>query len=121
MAKPLGIVAMLTLLISSGTALAGEKPFTKHLELWGVTNSGKLYLETKQGDQYITEFQHCPVNTLKMPNQSPALAILNMERPRAWFDNAYWFDDTGTPTRTFVVSDGRNGRLECLTGPIAKI
>lgn len=120
MAKPIGVVAML-ILLASGPAMAGERPFTKNLEFWGVTNTGKLYLETKRGEQYTAEFKNCPVNTLRKPYHSPASAIKSMERPRAWFDNTHWFDDTGTPSRTFIVSDGRNGRLECVTGAVAKI
>lgn len=121
MAKPLGIVAMLVLLVASGTASAGDRFVTKNLKLWGVTDSGNLYFETKRGEKYIAEIEHCPVNTLKEVSHSPIEDLKNMDNPRAWFDTDYWFTDVNTPSRTFVVSDGRNGQIKCLTGSLAKI
>ena len=72
MVKPLGIVAMLTLLVS-GPAMASEKIFTKQIDVWGVTNSGHLYLQTKSGDKYTAPIQHCPV--LRTRNESIQNAV----------------------------------------------
>lgn len=69
MVKPMGVVAML-ILLASGPASAGERIFAKHVDIWGVTTTGSLYLETQQGEIYTAELKHCPVNTMNS-NFSP--------------------------------------------------
>lgn len=120
MQKILSILTVLTLLVSSN-AFAADKIFNKNIEFWGVTNTGKLYLESKQGEKYLAEIKHCPINTVRETTESPALAVANMNNPRAWFETDHWFDDTGTPHRKFVIRDGLSTRIECITGPVAKI
>ena len=61
MVKPLGIVTMLILLVVSGPTLADNRElFTRHIDVWGVTSSGNLYLETKRGEKYKIPISHCP-------------------------------------------------------------
>ena len=61
MAKPLGIVAMLTLLITSGTALADDHLLMRSVSDIKVTNTSKIIFEMKGGGQYTGELQMCPI------------------------------------------------------------
>ena len=61
MAKPLGIVAMLALLITSGTALAEERILMRGVSEIQVTNTNKIFFELRSGDMYSGELQMCPV------------------------------------------------------------
>ena len=123
MAKPLGIVAMLALLSTSGTALADERLFIKTINLWGVTTHGNLYLETKAGDRYVAEIKHCPVvrttdgNTQKF---TPVEVISEMEDPRLHMSGR--FVRTDKTLRVYDRSQA-NGRVEakCTLGDLRKI
>ena len=61
MAKPLGIVAMLTLLISSGTALADHHFPIKAIDDIKVTNTNKVYFELKDGTTVAGNLPNCDV------------------------------------------------------------
>lgn len=61
MAKPLGIVAMLTLLISSGTALADHHVYTKAVDHIKVTNTNKVHFELKTGQTITGDLPNCDV------------------------------------------------------------
>ena len=123
MAKPLGIVAMLALLTTSGTALADERLFIRTINLWGITTHGNLYLETKTGDGYIAELKHCPVvkttdgNT---PQFTPVEVISEMEDPRLHISGR--FVQTDKTLRVYDRSQQR-GRVEakCTLGDLRKI
>lgn len=73
MVKPIGVVAML-ILLTSGPALAGEKVFTKHINVWAVSENGNLYLETKRGERYKAEMQECSTSTIQ-DFENPNLSI----------------------------------------------
>ena len=84
MAKPLGLVAMLTLLLSSGTALADERLPVWNIDVWGVTHAGKLFLQTKTGDRYLAPIEHCPIVRSRDPQlqHSPINEIVaELENP----------------------------------------
>ncbi len=61
MVKPLGIVAMLVLLLNSGTALALDHISISHIKDMGVTTTGKLILKTKWNKELEGQLQMCPV------------------------------------------------------------
>jgi len=61
MVKPLGIVAMLVLLLNSGTALASDHISISHVKDMGVTTTGKLILKTKWNKELEGQLQLCPV------------------------------------------------------------
>jgi len=75
MAKPLGIVAMLTLLISSGTALAEEKILMRGVSDIQVTNTNKIFFELKSGEIYSGELQMCPVADHVLEAQGKVLGV----------------------------------------------
>jgi len=61
MAKPLGIVAMLTLLISSGTALADHHFPIKAIDDIKVTNTNKIHFELRNGETVTGVLPNCDV------------------------------------------------------------
>ena len=61
MAKPLGIVAMLTLLISSGTALADHHFPIKAIDDIKVTNTNLVHFELRNGTTVIGNLPGCDV------------------------------------------------------------
>lgn len=61
MAKPLGIVAMLTLLATSGTALADHHFPIRAIDDIKVTNTNKIHFELKNGDTVIGALPNCDV------------------------------------------------------------
>ena len=61
MVKPLGIVAMLVLLLNSGTALASNHISISHVKDMGVTTTGKLILKTKWNKELEGQLKMCPV------------------------------------------------------------
>lgn len=75
MAKPLGIVAMLTLLISSGTALAEERILMRGVSDIQVTNTSKIIFELKSGAVYSGELQMCPVSDHVVEAQGRVLGV----------------------------------------------
>ena len=83
MAKPLGIVAMLTLLISSGTALAEEKILMRGVSDIQVTNTNKIFFELKSGEIYSGELQMCPVADHVLEAQGKVLGVTPLTN-RPW-------------------------------------
>ena len=84
MVKPIGIVAMLVLLVSR-PALASDL-FTRHIDLWGVTNAGALYLETVKGEKYRVPIKYCPVvKTNKQYQFTPVELVRSFENANIWF------------------------------------
>lgn len=61
MAKPLGIVAMLTLLISSGTALADHHFPIKAIDDIKVTNTNLVHFELRNGTTVTGNLPGCDV------------------------------------------------------------
>ena len=61
MAKPLGIVAMLTLLATSGTALADHHFPLRAIDDIKVTNTNKVYFELKNGYTMVGDLPGCDV------------------------------------------------------------
>ena len=59
MGEPLGIVAMLVLLLNSGTALASDHISISHVKDMGVTTTGKLILKTKWNKELEGQLQLC--------------------------------------------------------------
>ena len=53
------------LLILTQPALAEDKVFTKRIDSWGLTNTGELYLKTKQGTEYIASLDQCPTHIVQ--------------------------------------------------------
>ena len=51
MVKPMGVVAMLTML-TAGPALASEFVNTRQVKTWGLTSQGDLYMKTIRGKVY---------------------------------------------------------------------
>lgn len=124
MVKPLGIVAMLTLL-ASGPAMASEKLFTKQINTWGITTHGNLYLETKKGDKYIGNIQHCPViktpHTYENTNFSPAMIVAEMSKPHLRLEGRFVSEND----RLMLVDRSRKGTrsavAKCVLGEVRKI
>ena len=83
MAKPLGIVAMLTLLISSGTALAEERILMRGVNDIHVTNTSKIIFELKSGEIYSGELQMCPVADHVLEAQGKVLGVTPLTN-RPW-------------------------------------
>ena len=114
MAKPLGIVAMLTLLATSGTALASDSDLlTRQIDLWGVTNTGALYLETKQGERYSVPIKHCPaVRSNKEYTFTPVELVHTFEDANVWFRGRRVLDDAR------ITFHDRNSReqISCVLG-----
>jgi len=61
MAKPLGIVAMLTLLISSGTALADHHFPIRAIGDIKVTNTNQVHFELRNGKTVVGNLPGCDV------------------------------------------------------------
>lgn len=61
MAKPLGIVAMLTLLISSGTALADHHFPIRAIDDIKVTNTNQVHFELRNGQTVVGNLPGCDV------------------------------------------------------------
>lgn len=61
MAKPLGIVAMLTLLISSGTAMADHHFSVKAIDDIKVTNTNLVHFELRDGTTVVGSLPGCDV------------------------------------------------------------
>lgn len=61
MAKPLGIVAMLTLLISSGTALADHHFPMRAIDDIKVTNTNQVHFELRNGQTVVGDLPGCDV------------------------------------------------------------
>ena len=49
MVKPMGVVAVLTLL-AAGPAMANDRVNVREVKVWGLTNAGELYMETQRGE-----------------------------------------------------------------------
>lgn len=75
MAKPLGIVAMLALLITSGTALAEERILMRGVSDIQVTNTNKIFFELRSGATYSGELQMCPLADHVLEAQGRVLGI----------------------------------------------
>ena len=56
MVKPMGVVAMLTLL-TAGPAMANDRVNVREVKVWGLTNSGELYMETQRGETVTAGLQ----------------------------------------------------------------
>ena len=61
MAKPLGIVAMLTLLLSSGTALADHHFPIRAIGDIKVTNTNQVHFELRNGQTVVGNLPGCDV------------------------------------------------------------
>lgn len=61
MAKPIGIVAMLFLLLTSGPALADVTLPIRAISDIKVTNTNKVHFELRNGTTVIGELPNCPV------------------------------------------------------------
>ena len=61
MAKPIGTVAMLTLLLSSGTALADNHVPSRAISDIKVTNTNKVHFELRNGNLVVGDLPNCPV------------------------------------------------------------
>ena len=108
MAKPLGIVAMLVLLSTSGTALASEKIFTKRIDIWAVTNTGNLYLETKAGEKYIAPMHNCSTSIIK-----------NFEEPNLHMGGR--FVRPGKIINVYDAGTKRGENVRCKLGEVSKL
>lgn len=56
MVKPMGVVAMLTLL-AAGPAMANDRINVREVKKWGLTTSGELYMETQRGEKVTAGLQ----------------------------------------------------------------
>ena len=61
MANPIGAVAMLTLLLSSGTALADHHVPIRAISDIKVTNTNKVHFELRNGNIVVGNLPNCPV------------------------------------------------------------
>ena len=61
MVNPIGIVAMLTLLLSSGTALADNHVPIRAISDIKVTNTNKVHFELRNGNLVVGDLPNCPV------------------------------------------------------------
>lgn len=115
MVKPLGIVAMLILLVS-GPALARDtdEVFTKQIDLWGVTTTGSLYLKTHSGQEYSIPIKHCPVvNTRKQYQFTPIEIVSEFNQAGVWFRGRAVADQGRV---TFYNRNSKRERVSCILG-----
>lgn len=115
MVKPLGIVAMLILLVS-GPALArdNDELFTKQIDLWGVTTTGSLYLKTHSGQEYSIPIKHCPVvNTRKNYQFTPIEVVAEFDQAGVWFKGRAVSEQGRV---TFYNRHSKREKVSCILG-----
>lgn len=120
MVKPMGIVAML-ILLASGPAMASERIFTKQVSLWGVTESGYLYLQTKRGDKYMAPIEHCPVVKTDNTDQfSPVQFVKDADRVQLHMNGKFVYQDK---TITLYAKESRlkTDKARCKIGPVQRV
>ena len=72
MVKPMGVVAMLTLL-TAGPAMANDRVNVREVKVWGLTNTGELYMETQRGER-VTAGLQCEDLTNPSDLESPVFS-----------------------------------------------
>ena len=72
MVKPMGVVAVLTLL-AAGPAMANDRVNVREVKVWGLTNSGELYMETQRGER-VTAGLQCEDLTNPSDLESPVFS-----------------------------------------------
>ena len=72
MVKPMGVVAMLTLL-TAGPAMASDRVNVREVKVWGLTNAGELYMETQRGET-VTAGLQCEDLTNPSDLESPVFS-----------------------------------------------
>lgn len=58
------MLIMIALLMSTQSVIADDRIVTRHLETWGITKGGDLYLKTKKGDEFIAPLNQCSTNNI---------------------------------------------------------
>ena len=117
MVKPMGVVAML-ILLASGPALANERLLVKQIDVWGVTTTGGLYLETKRGDKYFAPIKHCPVVRSNRQYQFTPVELVT-----SFNNSSVSIRGKRVAENKYVTFNDRNGNesISCLLGNPVKV
>lgn len=102
------LIIMIALLIPTQSVMANDKIPTRHLDIWGITTSGDLYLKTKQGKEYIAPLEQCPVSS-----------ILELEDLNIYMDGRTVRN--GKTVHLYNKDTKNRNNLRCKLGEIARI
>lgn len=88
MVNPIGIVAMLTLLLASGTALADNHVPIRAVSDIKVTNTNKVHFELKNGNTVVGNLPNCDVMSFVNQVDNPSRLGLYSHSTNVLRDNS---------------------------------